>query len=408
MIRLVLLSVLLLLLAGVATYPYLTGGVVEQEFSHYVANTYPALQIELLEQDYQRGWLSSTAHTKVRSNYLSQIYRIEYQLQHRLPPLFPVQINSQVYQLDQGDAANVQQLPLSVTSQIRLNGDSEHQLSLSPTKLKLRDGQLSTAMWHSELVWHNAAQQVDWRSQLDHLQLQANDGSKAYLALKGVKIALQFELQNLQENGIHLYVEQFTLQQPLQNLQLRLRNAELHGRYRIVDNNINLEWHSKIGHYDADRDSYGALQLELHLQQLHLPIVKQMLLTLFNSLKAPEQQWQLVMQGWQLLQHEPLLAVKIFRMDVAAGEVVMTAQAQMRAARLHALWGSTQWWKAFDANIDLQIPQTWLDTRLTNDAQVRLQDWLAHGYVALRDQHYHSQVHWVDEQLQANGLRVGQ
>ena len=377
-------SIILFIL--IALIPYWTGIEAEKQLHHFNQDFYAAMDLQLLENHYQRGWFHSWTQSTVEMpktlvvsaphHYLVLTHEID----HGLLPIQPTLIHTQL-QTDTHDTTFLQ-----INTVVQGNGESISTFEMIP---------------------------LTFQEQKIHLQLQNLRGK---IRFKFPSAIAQVELHNPQIQ-LTTAIYQLLLQNVILNTKLPIRPTEfLQGRgYLTIEQGdllvfepqvtpwrlqkIHLVAHSDIlsdylttrikvdlQHLQVGTDSYGPNRGELELHHWHVPTLKA-----FSKNLGTLQQQELLLSptylnflplipsGINLLQHNPQVAVKDLKINTVAGELSGNMQLKFEANQLNylVLFNPTELIKGLHVQAQLSLPQPVL-TKMIKWAQTTFSlpiDW---------------------------------
>lgn len=342
MIKITLITSILLIL--IAIIPYWTGIEAEQQLHQLNQDFYSAMNFQLVENHYQRGWFHSWAQSTLKmpttSIFAAPNHRLvlTHEVDHGLLPVQPTLIHTQL-QTDTYETTFLQ-----INTVVQGNGESISTFEMIPITLQ---------------------------QEKTHLQLQDLQGK---IRLKLLSAMAQVELHNPQIQ-LMTTIYQLWLQDVILNTNLSTKSTEFlpsmvhltidQGDFLpaephvtpwqfkkihlVANNNIlndYLTTHMKVDwqHLEVGTDSYGPSRGELELHHWHIPTLKA-----FSQNYLALQQQDLLLSptylnflplmpsGISLLQHNPQVAVKELKINTAAGKVSGTMQLEFKSNQLNYL-----------------------------------------------------------------------
>jgi hypothetical protein len=376
MIKITFVTSLLLIL--ISLIPYWTGIEAEKQLDHFNQAFYPTMNIQLVENDYQRGWFQSQAQSTLEIPktlvFSSPHHRlvVRHEIEHGFLPIQPTLIHTQL-QTDTHETTFLQ-----INTVVQGNGESISTFEMKPLtfqeeKIHLQLGNLQGKV---RTQFPSTLAQVE----LHNSQIQLT--TEIYQLLMQ-NVILNTELQTtpsefLQGVG-YLTVEQSDFlprKQPL--TPLRFQKIHLVGHNDILSDYLTIAITLDLPYLGIGTDSYGPNWGKLELRHWHIPSLN----ALITNFMATRQQnllpsstyltlFKLIPDGINLLQHHPEVAVTDLKINTAAGELQGTMQLQFESTQFNyfTLLNPIELFNRLQVQANIHLPRSLLAT-ITNWAEM--------------------------------------
>jgi uncharacterized protein YdgA (DUF945 family) len=355
-----------ILLSLIALIPYWTGIEAEKQLHHFNQDFYSTMNLQLVENHYQRGWFHSWAQSTLEMPKTSVFsvpnHRLvlTHEVDHGLLPVQPTLIHTQL-QTDTHDTTFLQ-----INTVVQGNGESISTFEMMPLTLQEEKIhlQLQNLQGKVRLKFPSAIAQVE----LHNPQVQLTTAIYQLL-LQNVMLNTKLSTKSteyLQGMG-YLTIEQsnFLLREP-QVTSWRLQKIHLVAHNDILSDYLTTHLKVDLQNLEVGTDSYGPNRGELELHHWHVPTLK----AFSNNWLALQQQdlllsptylnfLPLMPSGINLLQHNPQVAVKELKINTAAGELSGTMQLKFEANQLNyfALLNPTALINGLRVQAQISLPQ---------------------------------------------------
>ncbi len=418
-------SLLLLGILILAVVPYWTGVEAEKQFSSFSTLFAPLGKLTLVDENYQRGWLKSQAHTTFETQNAidseKSYFTFEHEIQHGFLPIKPAEIHSELKLAPQWQAQVNKILDYQALLKIHTTLDSNEGKSLivmPPAKFK---HQQSYALEWQGLTGEVNFQQNLLQQKLTGLNMDINmpdlqlTTSHARIGIHQTNFQVNIPYQSsgtligkIKLNFERLLLHMHTLPIQLNQLQFILQN-------RIENDKLTLIFDNQLQQLQIGQDHLGPHQLVIELRNLHMPILNTIQTALVESITQGISYDELqffvagifMQYGLQLMQYQPEIAITNLLINTPDGEIKATLQAKLLKVDSRVLLNPILLINHIAAQLELKMPKETLILMLNKvGGEDIVEDWLAHQVLVPSTQipnHVYTQMTLEEGVLKANG-----
>ncbi|MDM8568811.1 DUF945 family protein [Thiotrichales bacterium HSG1] len=289
--RLLFILSILILTSIIPIIPYWTGIEVEQQLTEINKKLHQTKQLILLQSDYQRGWFYSDASSIIRVD--KQNYKVKHEINHGFIPIIQTSVQTIIQIKDQ--------VLLEILTKIEINGDNISVLNIPESAI-------------GSYRWHNLQGTISADRQFNEIETTFNSPLLSNGQLDAQNISFQISVNNGIGNGT-VEIEN------LVGAGLQLQAIKLYGLGQIQNDNLMLNLRTKV----QKVGNYGSSTSSIKLSNWHLPSLWQLVSTYGEDMMLNQ-----MVQGMELLEHSPKLAVNDFELNTEKGLIHGNLQVKMQ------------------------------------------------------------------------------
>jgi uncharacterized protein YdgA (DUF945 family) len=435
--------VLLLTFVAIMTLPYWIGIEVERYFTKGNQNLFNSVNLQLLDNSYQRGWFTSKAQSTVEvpnnfeitksAKISSDNYRFifEHEIEHGFQPITSTLIHTSLR--THSESETIQQIAnsnngllLDILTAVQTNGDSVSTLKMPTINIRDQNAHLQWQGLQGHVSIQRNLTQIETEIYSPQIQLETTEGQ---IVIQNIFLTATMQPSEMQGKGI-LNLGKIRLAGQ-QELPIQIEGIKLVGENQIVADYLAYQGQIELQQIQVGATKYGPSDSHFEFQHWHLPTLNQLKNTwiairrqnLAPEMEAKIVQMRLTPYGLKLLSQSPELAMTHFKFNMPEGELHGTLHARMEPfEEVFSLLFNPQQvlFKALNVHLELSVPQIWLDNQdkdllaktsshIEPSLKQYLQAWVDKGILILDDNQsnlYHSQMHLKNGILHINGQAV--
>ncbi|MBB5022083.1 DUF945 family protein [Desulfurispira natronophila] len=395
-------SILLIILACgaliAAAVPAIAGHIFHSLYKQTVEQANERSDLRVTSLEYQRGWLSSHALSRIEvvtsaagAKTLSKPFHtleIEHQIHHGFGSILS---HNTVFLggTDEPQWLFQSDLPIEFSTVSNWSGDTDIQLRMPPIATEYvvqgQPNQLFSSELTATLSLKDDFKKVEGKGSLAHVQWHMDQGQ---IELTGLAYELEQQqlIHYLHHGTQHFSLE--TLHTDIEGSRLWLNDIDLISAVRPDDDNhnlVNLTLNARVGQGLTDNLNLGPLELAMGLQGIDAAALDKLIEITGQGAGQTLDQQELLNHIRRTLTPDSRLEISYLSAGTERGAVEAYGVVSMvpDSATLHSM----NYLDELQANFTIKVPQA-LSTHLDIQQQILLQALVAQGVIELKNHHY--------------------